>query len=117
MSDDLRRQGLLEPYGEPEHAVRPPDRQAYFPVPVSSRSIAISLVSAIAALVYVCSPIDLVPEVLVPVVGFVDDLLVLVGGLTFAGVVLAAALAQRAKNRQSLRGPEDIEHVYGKWPS
>ena len=75
----------------------------------------ISVVSAVVALAYVCSPIDLVPEALVPWVGFVDDVLVFIGGMVLARTMLVAALSERARYRQELREYEETEQLYGKW--
>jgi uncharacterized membrane protein YkvA (DUF1232 family) len=69
----------------------------------------------VIALVYVCSPIDLVPEALVPVVGFVDDLLVLIGGMALVRAVLVAALSERDRQRKELREYEETEPFVGKW--
>jgi uncharacterized membrane protein YkvA (DUF1232 family) len=63
----------------------------------------------------VCSPIDLVPEALIPFVGFVDDLLVFVGAMALARAMLVAALSERARYRKALREYEETEQVYGKW--
>jgi uncharacterized membrane protein YkvA (DUF1232 family) len=75
----------------------------------------ISVVSAVVAFVYVCSPIDLVPEALVPLVGFVDDLLIFLGGMALARAMLVAALSERARYRKALREYEETEPLYGKW--
>ena len=116
MSNDSRRQGVFEPAGETGSVIRPPDGPfPLVPAPPSSRSIALSVASAIVALVYVCSPIDLVPEALVPWVGFVDDVLILVGGMVLARALLVAALSERARYRKALREYEETEHLYGKW--
>jgi uncharacterized membrane protein YkvA (DUF1232 family) len=85
------------------------------PARLSSRSIAISVISAVIALVYVCSPIDLVPEALVPVVGFVDDVLVLIGGMVLARAVLVAALSERDRRRKELLEYRETEPFVGKW--
>jgi uncharacterized membrane protein YkvA (DUF1232 family) len=69
----------------------------------------------VVALAYVCSPIDLVPEALVPLVGFVDDVLVLIGGMVLARAMLLAALSERDRYRKALREYEETEHMYGKW--
>jgi uncharacterized membrane protein YkvA (DUF1232 family) len=84
-------------------------------MPLSRRSIAISVASTVIALVYVCSPIDLVPEALIPVVGFVDDLLVLVGGMVLARALFVAALSERDRRRNALRECDETEPLYGKW--
>jgi uncharacterized membrane protein YkvA (DUF1232 family) len=63
----------------------------------------------------VCSPIDLVPEALVPWVGFVDDVLIFFGGMALARAMLVAALSERARYRNELREYEETEHLYGKW--
>jgi uncharacterized membrane protein YkvA (DUF1232 family) len=94
----------------------PPDSPfPLVPAPPSKRSIAISVVSAVVALAYVCSPVDLVPEALVPWVGFVDDLLILIGGMALARAMLVAALSERARYRKALRESEETEQLYGKW--
>ena len=116
MSDESRRQGVFEPLDEAGSLIRPPDgAPAPVPVRLSSRSIAISAISAVIALAYVCSPIDLVPEALVPVVGFVDDLLVLIGAAALVRAVLVAALAERDRRRQELDEYEETEPFVGKW--
>jgi uncharacterized membrane protein YkvA (DUF1232 family) len=84
------------------------------PAPPSRRSIVISIVSAVLALVYVCSPIDLVPEALVPWMGFVDDVLVFIGGVVLARAMLVAALSEKASYRQALGEYEETEPLYGK---
>ena len=116
MSDDSRRQAVLEPFGETGSAIRPPDDLLpLLPAPPTGRFIVLSIASVVIALVYVCSPIDLVPEALVPVVGFVDDLLIFVGGMVLARALLVAALSERARYRQALREYEETEPLYGKW--
>ena len=116
MSNDSRWQDTLEPPGETGSVIRPPDGPfPLVPAPPSRRSIAISAVSAVIALVYVCSPIDLVPEALVPLVGFVDDVLVLIGGMVLARAMLVAALSERNRYREELREYEETKHLYGKW--
>ena len=116
MSNDSRRQGVLEPFGETESVIQPTDGPfPLVPAPPSRRSIVLSVVSAVVALAYVCSPIDLVPEALVPLVGFVDDLLIFVGGMVLARAMLVAALSERARYRRELREYEETEHLYGKW--
>ena len=118
MSDDSRRQDVFEPPGETGSVLRPPDGPVpLVPAPRLRRSIAISVVSAIVALVYVCSPVDLVPELFVPWVGFVDDLLVLVGTMALVRSVLVAALSERDRTRKELGEYEETERLYGKWPS
>ena len=116
MSNDSRRQGVFESPGETGSVFWPPEG----PGPLvsarrSRQSIAISVVSAIAALVYVCSPIDLVPEMLVPWVGFVDDVLVLVGTMALVRSVLVAVLSERDRTRKELGEYEETERLYGKW--
>ena len=116
MNDDSRRQAVLVPSGETESVLRPPDGPVLFvTVPRSGRSIAISVISAAIALAYVFSPIDLVPEALIPLVGFVDDLLVVVGGTVLVRAILVAALSERDRRREELREYEETEQVYGKW--
>jgi hypothetical protein len=116
MNDDSRRQDVFEPRGEAGSVIEAPGAPApLVPVPLSRRSIAISIVSAAIALAYVLSPIDLVPEALVPVVGFVDDLLVLIGGVVLVRAVLVAALSERDRRRQELREYEETEYLVGKW--
>ena len=116
MRNDSRQQDIFEPPGETRSVGRPPgDPVPLVPAPLSGRSIVISVASAIVALVYVCSPIDLVPEVLVPWVGFVDDLLVLVGAMALVRSVLVAALAERDRYRKELKEYEETERLYGKW--
>jgi hypothetical protein len=116
MRDDSGQQGVFEPLDETGSAVRSPEAPVPLaPVPPSSRSIVISIVSAVAALVYVFSPIDLVPEALLPLVGFVDDLLVFVGGMVLARAMLVAALSARARYRKELREYEESEQFVGKW--
>ena len=116
MRNDSRQQDIFEPPGETRSVVRPPgDPVPLVPAPLSGRSIVISVASAIVALVYVCSPIDLVPEVLVPWVGFVDDLLVLVGAMALVRSVLVAALSERDRTRKELCEYEEPERLYGKW--
>jgi hypothetical protein len=116
VSNDSRRQAVLEPFGETGSAIRPSDGPfPLVPAPPSSRSIVISVLSAVVALVYVCSPIDLVPEALVPFVGFVDDVLVFVGAMALARAMLVTALSERARYRKALREYEETEHLYGKW--
>lgn len=116
MSSDSRRQGVFEPVGETGSVLRPPGGPfPLAPAPPSPRSIVISVVSAVLALAYVCSPIDLVPEALVPWVGFVDDILVFIGGTVLARAMLVAALSERARYRKELREYEETEYLYGKW--
>jgi hypothetical protein len=116
MSSNLGRQGVFEPTGETGSVIQSPESPfSLVPAPPSRRSIAISVVSAVVALVYVCSPIDLVPEALIPFVGFVDDLLVFVGAMALARAMLVAALSERARYRKALREYEETEHLYGKW--
>jgi uncharacterized membrane protein YkvA (DUF1232 family) len=69
----------------------------------------------VIALAYVLSPIDLVPEVLVPWVGFVDDLLIFIGAMALARTMLVAALSERARYKRELCEYEETEHLYGKW--
>jgi hypothetical protein len=52
---------------------------------------------------------------LVPWVGFVDDLLVFFGAMALARAMLVAALSERAKYRKALREYEETENLYGKW--
>lgn len=85
------------------------------PAPPSRRSIAIAAVSVVVALAYVCSPIDLVPEALVPWVGFVDDVLIFFGGMVLARAMLVAALSERDRYRNELCEYEETEQMYGKW--
>ncbi len=116
MNNDSRQQGVFESPGETGSVIRPPEGPfPLVPAPPSSRSIAISVISAVIALVYVCSPIDLVPEALIPLVGFVDDLLVLIGGMALVRAILVAALSERARYRKALREYEETERLYGKW--
>jgi hypothetical protein len=116
MSNDSRRQAVFEPPGETGSVIRPPDGPfPLVPAPPSSRSIVISVVSVLIALAYVCSPIDLVPEALIPWVGFVDDLLIFIGGMALARAMLIAALSERARYRKELRDYEETERLYGKW--
>ena len=110
--NDLRRQGVFESPGETGRVLQPTDGPY---ASLSGRSIAISVASVVIALASVCSPIDLVPEALVPLVGFVDDLLVLVGGMVLARAFLVAALSARDRRRQELRGYEETEPFVGKW--
>ena len=118
MSNDSRRKGVLEPADETRSVLRPPDGPLpLVPAPLSRRSIAISIGSAVIALAYVLSPIDLIPEALVPLVGFVDDVLVLVVGMVLVRAVLVAALSERDRRRQELREYEETEHLIGKWSS
>jgi uncharacterized membrane protein YkvA (DUF1232 family) len=63
----------------------------------------------------VFSPIDIVPEALVPWVGFVDDVLVFLGGMVLARAMLVAALSERDRYRNELCEYEETEHLYGKW--
>ena len=116
VGNDSRRQDVFEPDGETGSVIQPSNGPfPLVPTPPSSRSIVISVASAVVALAYVCSPIDLVPEVLVPFVGFVDDLLVFMGGMAFASMMFLTALSQRARYRKELREYEETEHLYGKW--
>jgi hypothetical protein len=116
VSDNSRRQGVVEPPGETGSVIQPQNESfPLAPAPPSHRSIVISIASAVIALVYVCSPIDLVPEALVPWVGFVDDVLVFVGGMVLARAMLVAALSERARYRKALREYEETEPLYGKW--
>jgi hypothetical protein len=116
MSNDSRPQSVFELPGEIGSVIRPQDDPLPLaPAPPSRRSIVISVVSAVAAFVYVCSPIDLVPEALVPWVGFVDDLLIFFGCMALVRAMLVAALSERARYRNALREYEETEPLYGKW--
>jgi len=116
VSNDVRRESVFEPTGETGSVIQPQNEPfPLAPAPPLRRSIVISVASAVVALVYVCSPIDLVPEALVPLVGFVDDLLVFVGAMVLVRATLFAALSERAKYRKALREYEETEQLYGKW--
>ena len=116
MSNDSRWQDVFESPSETGSVLRTPDGPfPLVPAPPSRRSIALSVLSAVVALVYVCSPIDLVPEALVPWVGFVDDVLVFVGGMVLARALLVAALSERDRRRKELLEYEEAEPFVGKW--
>jgi uncharacterized membrane protein YkvA (DUF1232 family) len=103
MNNESRWQGGLESFGETESVPqRSEDPFPLVPAASSSRSLALSVISALVALVYVCSPIDLIPEAFVPWVGFVDDVLIFIGGMALARAMLVAALSERARYKEAL---------------
>ena len=115
MNNESRWQGGLESFGETESVLQPSEGPFPFvPASLLSRSIAIAVVSALVALAYVLSPIDLVPEALIPWVGFIDDALIFFGGMAVARAMLVAALSERARYREALHEYEESELLYGK---
>jgi hypothetical protein len=115
MNNESRWQGGLESFGETESVLQPSVGPfPLVPTPLSGRSIAISIVSAVVALAYVLSPIDLVPEALIPWVGFVDDALIFFGGMALARAMLVAALSERARYREALHEYGESEPLCGK---
>ena len=58
-----------------------------------------------AAIVYVLSPIDLVPDIFLPLIGRIDDLIVLVGaGLMFLLMAPREVLTEHATGQQPAQG-------------
>ena len=75
----------------------------------TSVSKIIKIVSAIVMLLYIVSPVDLVPEIVVPVVGWVDDII--------AGVGMAASLVSAFKSGRydpKTRMEQRANDIFGK---
>jgi len=75
---------------------------AHVPARSSSLPKILAAVSGVLVLLYLCSPIDLIPEAALPLIGFVDDLLVFAGGLAIVGILLLAIRTQERKRQEVL---------------
>ena len=71
----------------------------------------ISIVTIVCVLIYILSPIDLIPDVL-PIIGYVDDVAVVFFALKLVGVDLNKYRKWQEENRQVVL--ENIEKVVGK---
>ena len=75
----------------------------------TSVSKIIKLISAAVMLVYIISPVDLVPEIMIPVIGWVDDIV--------AGVGMAASLISAFKSGKydpNARMEQRAQDIFGK---
>ncbi len=75
----------------------------------TSLSKIIKLISAAVMLLYIISPIDFVPEIAIPVIGWVDDII--------AGAGMAASLVSAFKSGKynpNVRMEQRAEDIFGK---
>jgi len=108
MSDETGKSSILDWRMEAFDGPWPPSEPLPAPAPPSRTLSVIAAVTAVATLLYLCSPIDLLPEAGIPFIGFLDDLLVLFGGLSLVVILTLVNYAQNRKYRQHVRRQEEM---------